>query len=165
MKASHVYDEDEWLVHAYYGVGQVKGIEAKEISGARVDYVRIQTADSTFWVPVTQMDSEKLRPVSTLEEIQLVMAVLQRPAKAMSPDYKVRKARIAQVQLENMPQDIARLIRDLRARQLDRGKYDLDEINAVRTLRQRLIDEWCLVTGETVENVAANLDALLGHQP
>jgi len=164
MNASHIYAEEDWLAHSYYGIGQIKGIEAKGISGASVDYFRIQTTDSTFWVPVDQMDSEKMRPVSTLAEIQLAIAILQRPPQEMSPDHKVRKTRIQRVQLQNTLEDIARLIRDLRARQRDKGKYNLDENNAVRTLRQRLVDEWSVITGKNAENFTSSLDALLDHQ-
>ena len=164
MNASHIYAEEDWLAHSYYGIGQIKGIEVKNISGASVDYFRIQTTGSTFWVPVDRMDSEKMRPVSTLEEFRLAIAILQRPPKEMSPDHQVRKTRIQRVQLQNMPQDIARLIRDLRARQRDKGKYSLNENDAVRTLRQRLADEWSVITGRNVENVTSIFDSLLDHQ-
>jgi RNA polymerase-interacting CarD/CdnL/TRCF family regulator len=164
MNASHIYAEGDWLAHSDYGIGQIKGIEVKDISGASVDYFRIQTTDSTIWVPVNRMDSEKIRPLSTLEEFRLVIAILQRPPREMSTDHQVRKTRIQRVQLQNMPEDIARLIRDLRARQRDMGKYNLNENDAVRILRQRLVDEWSVITGKNVESVTSSLDALLGHQ-
>ena len=164
MNLSLIYSEEDWLAHSYYGIGQIKGIEAKGISGASVDYFRIQTSDSTFWVPVDRMASEKIRPVSTLEEFHLAIAILQRPPKEMSPDHKVRKTRIQRVQLQNTLEDIARLIRDLRARQRDKGKYSLNENDAVRTLRQRLADEWSVITGKNVKNVTSSIDALLDHQ-
>lgn len=164
MNASHIYAVEDWLAHTYYGIGQIKGIEVKDISGASVDYFRIQTSDSTFWVPVDRMDSEKMRPVTTLEEFGLVIAILQRPPKAMSADHKVRKTHMEHVQEQNMPEEMARLMRDLRARQRDKGKYSLDENNVVRTLKQRLADEWSVITGETIENATSNLDALLDHQ-
>lgn len=164
MKTSHIYLEEDWLVHSQYGIGQIKGIEVKSISGRDVNYFRIQTTDSTFWVPVDQMDSEKMRPVSTLEEIQLVIAILQRPPMEMSPDYKDRNSRIQRVQLQNSLEDIARLIRDLRARRRDKGQYNLEENNVVRTLKQRLVDEWSVVTGQNAEIVTSSLDALLNHQ-
>jgi RNA polymerase-interacting CarD/CdnL/TRCF family regulator len=164
MNASHIYAVEDWLAHSVFGIGQIKGIEVKDISGASIDYFRIQTTDSTFWVPVDRMDSEKMRPVSTPEEFRLVIAILQRPPKEMSPDHQVRKTRIQRVQHQNMPEDIARLIRDLRARQRDKGKYSLDENKAGRMLRQRLADEWSVITGKNVETVTSSLDALINHQ-
>jgi CarD family transcriptional regulator len=163
MKASQVYSEGDWLVHSVFGIGQIKGIEEKNISGANSVYFRIQTFNSTYWVPVDRVDSEKVRPVATLEEFELAIAILQRPPKAMPADHKVRKTHMERVQEQNMPQEMARLMRDLRARQRDKGVYHLDENNAIRTLKQRLADEWSVITGETIENATSNLDALLDH--
>ena len=164
MKASHVYSEGDWLAHSAFGIGQIKGIEAKNISGTNTDYFRIQTFNSTYWVPVDRVNSDKMRPVATLEEFGLVIAILQRPPKAMSADHKVRKTHMERVQEQNMPEEMARLMRALRARQREKGVYHLDENNAIRTLRQRLADEWSVITGETIENATSNLDALLDHQ-
>jgi RNA polymerase-interacting CarD/CdnL/TRCF family regulator len=163
MKASQVYSEGEWLVHSVFGIGQIMGIEAKNISGANIDYFRIQTFNSTYWVPVNRVDSEKMRPVATLEEFARAIAILQRPPKAMSADHKVRKTHMERVQNQNMPEEMARLMRDLRARQRDKGVYHLDENNAIRTLKQRLADEWSVISGETIENATSRLDALLDH--
>ncbi len=110
------------------------------------------------------MESEKIRPVSTLGEFRLAIAMLQRPPKEMSPDHQVRKTRIQRVQHQNMPEDIARLIRDLRARQRNKGKYNLDENNVIRTLKQRLVDEWSIVAGKSEEEIASTLDALLDQK-
>lgn len=164
MESAHVFSEEDWLVHSYYGIGQIKGVEVKGISGAEVHYFRIQTTDSTFWVPVDQMDSEIMRPIATPQDIHMVIAILQRPPKEMSSDHHIRKSRIRCVQLENTPEDVARLIRDMRARQQDKGKYNLDENNVVRTLRQRLIEEWSIVMDKQTERVATRLDTLLNHQ-
>jgi len=163
MKASQVYSEGEWLVHSVFGIGQIMGIEVKNISGANIDYFRIQTFNSTYWVPVNRVDSEKMRPVATLEEFARAIAILQRPPKAMSADHKVRKTHMERVQEQNMPEEMARLMRDLRARQRDKGVYHLDENNAIRTLKQRLADEWSVISGETIENATSRLDALLDH--
>ena len=164
MKAVHVYSKGDWLVHSVFGIGQIQGIEVKNISGANSDYFRIQTFNSTYWVPVDRVDSEKMRPVATLEEFGLAIAILERPPRAMSADHKVRKTHMERVQEQNMPQEMARLIRDLRARQRDKGVFHLDENNAIRTLKQRLAYEWSVITGETVENATSNLDSLLDHQ-
>ena len=164
MEPSHAYSKEDWLVHTHYGIGQIVGIEVKAISGAKVNYFRIQTSDSTYWIPVDQMDSETMRPVATPEDLQLAIAILQRPPIEMSSDHNVRKNLIRRVQLQNTLEDNARLIRDMRARQRDKGKYNLDENNIIRTLKQRLVDEWSIVTGKQKEKVASTLDELLDHE-
>ena len=164
MESSHAYSVEDWLVHAFLGIGQIKAIELKNISGENVQYYRIKTTDSTFWIPVDRMDSQELRPLSTPVEIQLATAILLRPPKAMSSDHKMRKNDIRRVQLKNSLEDIARLIRDLRARQLERGELALEELNAMRALKQRLVEEWSVITGEKTDNIASTVEKLLNDQ-
>jgi RNA polymerase-interacting CarD/CdnL/TRCF family regulator len=161
MEESHVYAEGEWIVHSHFGVGQIKGVEVKSISGDETRYYRIKTTDSTFWVPLDQMNSEVLRPLSTPEEIQRAVATLQKPPKEMSSNTKLRQSRIQSVRMGNTPGAIARLIRDLRARKRDKGILYSSERSAFRTLSERLVQEWAIVTGTKTEVIASELDSLL----
>jgi RNA polymerase-interacting CarD/CdnL/TRCF family regulator len=167
MKPSHEYSVEDWLVHAAFGMGQITGIEEKGISGENVQYFRIQTADSTYWIPVDRMDNQDLRPVSSTAEIQVIIAILLGPPQAMATKHQIRKNDIQRVLLLNSPADSARLIRDLRARQRERGELNMDELNAMRALKQRLVEEWVFVTGEHAEQVDAKIDDLLNayHPP
>ena len=164
MESSHDYSKEDWLVHAHYGIGQVRGIEVKGISGDDVEYYRIKTNDCTFWMPVEKIDSQLVRPVSSIEEIRGVIAILQRPPKEMSPDHYVRKNRIRSVQRQNEHEELARLVRDLQARQRDQGKYNLDEYKVIQTLKQRLVEEWSVVTGKDEKQIASSIDELINHQ-
>ncbi len=161
MEETRAYSKGDWIVHSLYGIGQIKGVDTKGISGEETHYYRIQTTDSTFWVPVDQMDSEVLRPLSTPEEIQQAIAALQKPAKEMSPNYKTRQSRIRRVQDRNTPRAIARLIRDLRAYKRKKGALNKTERSAYRTLRERLVKEWAIVTGTEAEKITPKLDRLL----
>ena len=161
MEEIREYSKGDWIVHSHYGIGQIKGIDKKGISGEETRYYRIQTTDSTFWMPVDQMDSEILRPLSSPAEIQKAVAALQKPAKEMSSNYKTRQSRIRDVQDRNTPRAIARLIRDLRARQREKGALNKTERSAFRTLKQRLVEEWAIVTDAKSEKIASKLDNLL----
>ncbi|NCF68461.1 MAG: hypothetical protein GWP61_21075 [Chloroflexi bacterium] len=161
MERSHEYSKGDWIVHSHYGVGKINNIEVKSISGGDTRYYRITTSDSTFWVPVDQMDSEVLRPLSTPEEIQQAIAALHRPAKQMSSNAKLRQSRIQSVRVGNAPKDIAQLIRDLRARKREKGILYSSERSALLTLKERLVQEWAIVTGTESDEIAAELDDLL----
>ena len=84
MKEFQSYSTGDWIVHAYYGIGQIKGVEVKCISGEESRYYKIQATGSTYWMPVDQMDSEALRPLATSEEMQQAIDVLQEPPMEMS---------------------------------------------------------------------------------
>lgn len=164
MEASRTYAEGDWIAHAHYGIGQIRGIEVKGISGEETRYYRVQSVDSTFWIPVDQMDSDFLRPLSSPEELQKAIAVLQRPPKEMSSNHNTRRSRIRQVQLQNTPKAMAQLIRDLRARQRAKGALNIKESNAFKVLKKRLVQEWAIVTDARTEKVVTHLEDLLdGH--
>lgn len=164
MAESHSFSKGDWIVHSHYGTGQIKGIDTRSISGEDTKYFRIKTSDSTFWIPVDQMDSEVLRPLSTPEEIDQAIATLQKPPEQMSSNHKVRQSRIRQARIHNTPQAIAQIIRDLRAYRRKKGVLNETERNAFQVLKQRLVEEWALVTGTKTERVASKLDTLLEPQ-
>lgn len=164
MKKNHVHSKGAWIVHTNYGIGQIKGIDVKDISGEETHYYRIKAKDSTFWIPVDQLDGELLRPVSTQQEIQQAVAVLQKPPQEMSSNYKVRQQRIQKARIRNTPKAMARVIRDLRARRRKKGPLNTTERSAYQTFKQRLIEEWAVVTGNGVEKVTLKIDQLL-NQP
>lgn len=164
MKEFQSYSKGEWIVHAFYGIGQIKGVEVKCISGEESRYYKIQATDSTYWMPVDQMDSEALRPLATSEEMQQAIDVFLEPPKEMSSNQNVRKGRIRRVQLQNKPQSVARLVRDLQARQKEKGILNQNERTAYGVLKQQLIEEWALVSGWNSKKAALELDALLDRQ-
>ncbi len=161
MEESYIYSQGDWIVHSQYGIGKIKGVDVKDISGEKTDYYRIETSNSTFWMPVDQMDSDLLRPLSTPDEIQQAIVTLQKPAKEMSSNYKMRQNRIQTAQNRNTPKAIAQLIRDLRARQRDKGILNSSERSAFRNFKQRLVEEWVIVTGKKTEKIESKLDDLL----
>lgn len=165
MEETRVYLEGDWIVHSQYGIGRIKGVEVKNISGEETRYHKIKTTDSIFWMPVDQMNNEMLRPLSTPEEIQQAIAALQKPPEEMSSNYKIRQLRIQKAQSRNTPRAIAQIIRDLRAYRRKMGVLNSTERSAFRSLKQQLVEEWAIVTDTKTENIALKLDNLLNpHQ-
>lgn len=165
MEKTHTYAKGNWIVHIQYGIGQIKGVDVKGISGQETDYYRIEASNSTFWVPVQQMDSELLRPLSTSEEIEQAIAALQSPPKEMSSNYKIRQNRIREARTRNTPQAIAQLVRDLRAFKKQKGVLNKTERSAFQVFKQRLVEEWAVVTGSQTESVASTMNSLLEALP
>lgn len=164
MEESSPYSKGDWIVHSHYGIGQIKGIEVKGISGEETQYYRVKTTDSAFWMPIDKMDSELLRPLSSPEEIERAIDALGKPAKAMSSSFKARQNRINRDRNRNTPRAIARLIRDLQGRQRAKGPLNGTELSALRALKQRLVEEWAIVSGAETETVESWLDRVLNPE-
>ena len=161
MKGTYTYSQGDWLVHSHYGIGQIEGVDVNSVSGEETRYYRIKAVDSTFWMRVDQMDSEMLRPLSTLEEIHQAIAILQEVPKKMSANHKIRRSRIVKAQAENSLQALAGIIRDLQARQREKGPLNRTEHSTLNTLKQQLTTEWAHVTGATTEEIKSKLNDLL----
>jgi RNA polymerase-interacting CarD/CdnL/TRCF family regulator len=162
MTEINIYKKGEWIVHSRFGIGQIEDIDVKDISGVETDYYRVKTADSTFWIPVEQMDSDILRPLATDEELQQAIDSLTTQPEEMSENYKVRQDSIRQAQLRNTPNAIAGILRDLREYRRKKGILNSTERAAFKTLKQRLAEEWSLVKNLSVEKVQLGIDNLLG---
>lgn len=155
------YNQGDWIVHAEYGLGQIKKVVEKEISGEPKRYYRIAAANSTFWVPIEQMDGELIRPLSTEDEIEAALALFDTSAKAMSSNYKVRQKRIREARRRNTPLAIARLLRDLRAHWRNKRSTNVTERRVYQTLKERLAREWAIVAGGRAESMEAQIDRML----
>lgn len=161
MNEPHTFSEEDWIVHINYGLGQILCRETKCISGEEIEYFRIQASDSTFWVPVDQINSDLIRPICSEDEIQRAIAILEKPPEAMSSNLALRQSRIKNVRQENTPQEIARLVRDLQAYQREKKGLNQTESSAFRTLKQRLVEEWALVMDARDEEITTRLSTLL----
>jgi RNA polymerase-interacting CarD/CdnL/TRCF family regulator len=68
-----------------------------------------------------------------------------------------RTKRIADVRAQNSPTALARLLRDLSARQKERGVLSQTETEAMRRITQRFLGEWAICMGIELEVVEQKL--------
>jgi RNA polymerase-interacting CarD/CdnL/TRCF family regulator len=161
MKHGSNYQSGDWIVHKHYGIGQIRGVEEKMISGEPAPYFRVISERSTFWVPVeNSVQSEYIRPVPTAEDCQEVVEVLQRPARLMPDDFRTRKRHISEVENGDSLVDVARLVRDLWARRADKT-LNGTEHRALRDLKERLLEEWSVSTGIDKSECKGRMHSLL----
>jgi RNA polymerase-interacting CarD/CdnL/TRCF family regulator len=155
------YVQGDWVVHCYHGIGHIEAIERKRVGDQESTYFRIKMADNTLWLPVEQMDKDQIRPIVNETQIQEAIEVLKRPPKDMASNLNKRQARIKQVTADNIPQETARLIRDLRARRREKQGLNQTERRALRDLTKRFLQEWSLCVGMTMGQARRRLNRQL----
>jgi RNA polymerase-interacting CarD/CdnL/TRCF family regulator len=138
---THRYDAGQWIVHRYHGVGEIECIEEMKPGGSPTAYYKVVTAASTVWVPLAEADDDLFRPLASPEEFEEVLAILQRPPRAMHQNHMNRRHLIDSVHNGNSLHEVARLLRDLWGRRAERGLNGTEE-QALRQLIHRLLDEW-----------------------
>jgi RNA polymerase-interacting CarD/CdnL/TRCF family regulator len=155
----------DWIVHSFCGVGQVRATEHKSIGGTENSYYRIEMLDSTVWYPVGRPENENIRELSDKSEFQQAIDALTEEPEEMSPNINTRKGHIHQVLAENTPVSTACLVRDLRARHESLGTLNQTESQAYRSLSDRLIQEWAVCMGISIEDANYRLQEIIRTDP
>lgn len=156
----HAYSKGDWMVHLYYGIGQVKGIERKHISGKMAKYYRVETKDIVFWVPVEETNPCRVRPLTPPSKLRKALKALEKPPREMEPDVKQRQNRIKDARSDGSLLSICRLIRDLSARQAE-DSIGQNEKRALDFFEKLLLAEWSVSADVTVEDAGHQLRDLL----
>ena len=152
MDSSLPFTTGDWVVHLYYGVGQIKAIEEKPIGGENQDCYKVKTKNSTFWFPTTDFDNPRIRPVVSDDLIRKVIYHLRRKAGELETDSKYWKKKIEVVKSNGDIISISKLVRDLSTIQVVRGLNE-SESKALEFFTDRLVREWASSTKEEVNKV------------
>lgn len=155
-----MFSPGDRVVHSGHGIGQIVAIEEKSFGGKETVYYRIETDDIVIWVPVEE-EGDLLRQITSPEDFAQAVSVLQRPSEKMSSIFQSRLARIRQAQAKGTPRALARIIRDLWARQERRGQLSSTETQALRKLMDQLLAEWSVSTGMDESQTSKKLFSML----
>lgn len=160
MDTNMPYSIDDWIVHSYYGVGQIERIEVKPIHGKDTQCFKVRTKDSTFWFPTTDDDNPRIRPVGSKDIIHKVVKSLRRKSNKLDTDRRYWKKRIDEVQSNGDLLSISLFIRDLSAHQVLRD-LNQTEADTLEHYKERLLREWASITQEQVEKLRSKLQAYI----
>lgn len=155
-----IFSPGDWVIHNGHGIGKIEAIEEKSFGNRQEKtYYRIVTDEITLWVPAAEDGT--LRMVPPPEAFAQAVAVLQRPSRRMSPAFKSRLARIRQAKAKGSPQALARIVRDLWARQERRGQLSNTEKQALRGLINEFLAIWSISTSLEESQISKKLFSLL----
>ena len=156
------YAPGDWIVHCYHGVGRISATERMQVGEKENTYFRMEQPDGTIWIPLALIDGEQVRPVSKKADFRQAIEVLSRDPIEMNSIMNLRKLRINRDIEENTPVATARLVRDLWARQRDKGMLNDSERRALQDLRNRLVQEWAVCMGLHIMQARQELEKKLG---
>lgn len=156
------YSPGDWIVHCYHGVGLISATERMRVGDKENTYFRMEQPDGTIWIPPSLLDGEQIRPISDRAEFRQAIEVLSTDPIEMNSLLNLRKLRIDRDIEENTPVATARLVRDLWARQRDKGMLNDGERRALQDLRNRLVQEWAVCMGVHIVQARRELEQTLG---
>lgn len=159
-----IFSEGDWVFHLYHGVGQIKGIEEKTLSGETKKYYKVEARKGTFWIPMSKTESDRIRLVASEEKLQEALKSLKKPPQIMANKHTTRKGRITQVTKEGDLTSFCTLLRDLQARRVA-DKLNTTEQRAHRRLKKRITSEWAASSGESISTVTKKLNKIIRDIP
>jgi len=138
------YSTGDWIVHAQYGVGQVKGIEKKVLEGEKKLFFKVKTFDSVYWLSVVRTDVEYIRPITSEHQIRRALTIIRRPPKELPENHTQRNKAISDTLNDPSLYAKARMIRDLNGKQQE-SKLNFTEEDAFLKMKKQLLNEWAVV--------------------
>ena len=154
------YSKGDWLVHPSYGIGQVKKVEKKKIEGEKIKFYRVEGENTTYWLPVGQLEASRVRRLATRRQFRKAIKLLKRTPREMDPDHTKRRSRIKEVMSTGSLRSVVRAVRDLSARNSDKRLSDTER----RSLEQfidSLVEEWAIAEEIEPHEARAELQAML----
>lgn len=140
----NTYAKGDWIVHAHYGVGQVRGIEKKELDGEKKVFFRVKTFDSVYWLSVAKANVDYIRPVTSEYQIRRALTMIRKPPKKLPENHTKRNKLITEAVRDPSLYSKARMIRDLNGKQQE-SKLNFTEEDAFLKMKKQLLNEWSIV--------------------
>lgn len=154
------YSKGDWIVHAQYGVGQVRGIEKKVLDGENKVFFRVKTFDGVYWLSVVRTDVDYIRPITSEHTIKRALTMIRKPPEQLSKDHNKRNKVIIEALKDPSIYAKARMIRDLNGKQQD-SRLNFTEEDAFIKMKNQLLNEWSVVQGEDREILEEKLEKAL----
>jgi RNA polymerase-interacting CarD/CdnL/TRCF family regulator len=133
----------DWIVHHYYGVGEVKDILEKGVDEDRQTFYKVKTNKIVYWLPVGEEDSGHIEPLRNKKDFQAALKIIAAKPKRLSKHHKARKKNINERWKDGDLEARACLMRDLNGR-LKRKKLNFNEKELFKKVQQHFINEWLL---------------------
>ena len=91
----------DWIVHAYYGLGQITKVETKVIGEDKAKYFRVDARNSTFFVPVKNVDPDRIRPLSSAYKFRKAKKILRSDPENLPENHNDRRKYISEFVTNN----------------------------------------------------------------
>lgn len=154
------FSSGDWIVHLTHGIGQVRRMEKKKLSGKKKKYFRVENKNCVFWVPVEQAEQSRVRPVASPYQLRKALKALKQPPREDIFNSKQRQEWIKEVRSNGSLTMICELVRDLSALQDSKSLGENDR----RTLdffKKLLLQEWSICVDMTIEDAKDRLQECL----
>jgi RNA polymerase-interacting CarD/CdnL/TRCF family regulator len=155
-----VYSKGDWIVHANYGVGQVREMEKKELDGEKKVFYRVKTFDGEYWLSVFKTDVEYIRPVTSEHLINRALTMMRKPPEKLHEDHNKRTKIVNEAIKDSSVFTKACMIRDLNGKEQE-SRLNFTEEDALLKIKKQFLDEWSVIKNVDREILEEKLEKAL----
>jgi len=151
-KTNRQFSKGDWIVHVRHGVGQIAGLDTKELAGEKQDFYLVTTGEMEYWLPVSEADSGRVRRMAPPERFEEAAAILGGKPEKMDDNSRRRLLHIEAMRQDGKLLTRAQIIRDLNARAYQKYIH-INERRILDNLKEQFTAEWAAACG--IEEPAA----------
>jgi len=148
------------VMHWVFGLGRVIRMEERDMSGGMMLYYAVQIDDMTIWVPEDEMLANRLRPPTSGDGLEKLLAILQGEGDVLPVDRHLRKTLLAEMLKDGSAESLCRVLRSLATFRRDRPLNENDQA-VLRRVEKALIGEWGTALSMSPFEAEADLRRLL----
>ena len=153
----HINDK---IVHSSLGVGEITKITSKKIDGRKRYYYAVKTEKLTYWFPVENNDSNKIRSVRSASTFTKMLSVIRKKPRKIPDNYRTRLKYIKEEINECSLLAKAKLIRDLHYRNSSKTLH-VNEHRILEKLKSQFVNEYAVSAGIDKGNADRKLEEAL----
>ena len=133
----------DWIVHAYYGVGEIVDVLEKDLDEQRDTYFKVSTEEIEYWLPNDKADAEHIKPIRSEKEFDQAIQIISKAPILISEPPNRSKRVIYERWLDGSLPARAALIRDLHGRN-NVKQLSYEEKKTYEKAESYFISEWVL---------------------
>lgn len=131
----------DMVMHWTYGLGEIVGLEERELSGRTILYYSVRVHDLTVWVPADDNLGNRLRPPTPADRFDQLFTILTGDGEPLPENRQERKTWLAGQLSDGRAESLCRVIRDLSAYQRQKTLNENDHL-LLKRVQNSLLGEW-----------------------
>ena len=153
----------DWIVHAYYGIGQIVGTETKKIGKKETKYYKAKTQNSTFFIPIENPINDRIRPLSSMYKLNKAKKILKDQPENYPENHNERRKLISETSSDRSMDTSAQIIRDLFHRKHNHGLNEFEQ-KTLEATEKLFVTEWAIIKEISEEQAKEELDKIIDEQ-
>jgi len=152
-------EKGDWIVHAYYGIGQITNTVTRAIGEEKAKYYRVDAKNSTFYIPVKNPLNDRIRLLSSSYKLRKAKQILRSAPEELPENHNDRRKYISEFSGKSEMDTSAQVLRDLRHRKQEHGLNDFEQ-KVLDSTERMFVREWAIIQEISEEEAQEKLDQI-----